>query len=175
MSTCSRWSPRWGFTTYIGTSLWEAVRFKYPEVAVGVTVSFNLRNRQAQADEVRSRLEMNQSQDTLVRTRSQIDVDVQNALIGMTNSNAQVKAAEEAVRSAKETLDGQQKKLNAGLATPYDVVLAQRDWLTAQLAEVQARDSYAKAKVAWDQALGLTLDASHVSLDEMLLGRVSTH
>ncbi|HEX3747720.1 MAG TPA: TolC family protein [Bryobacteraceae bacterium] len=163
-----------GLYNVYGTSLWEAVRFKYPEVAVGVTVSFNLRNRQAQADEVRSRLEMNQSQDTLVRTKSQIDVDVQNALIGMTNSNAQVKAAEEAVRSAKETLDGQQKKLNAGLATPYDVVLAQRDWLSAQLAEVQARDSYAKAKVAWDLALGLTLDASHVSLDEMLAGRVST-
>ena len=117
---------------------------------------------------------MNQSQDTLVRAKSQIEVDVQNALIGLTNSNAQVRAAMEAVRSAKETLDGQQKKLAAGLATPYDVVLAQRDWLTAQLAEVQARDSYAKAKVAWDQALGVTLESSNVSLDDVLLGRAGT-
>ncbi|MEI9970782.1 MAG: hypothetical protein WDO73_01320 [Ignavibacteriota bacterium] len=50
-------------------------------------------------------------------------------------------------------------------------MLAQRDRLTAQLAEVQARDAYAKAKVAWDQALGLTLESSHVTLDEMLRGR----
>ena len=57
---------------------------------------------------------------------------------------------------------------------PYNVVLAQRDRLTAQLAEVQARDSYAKAKVAWDQALGLTLESSQVSLDEVLRGRVTT-
>ncbi len=78
------------------------------------------------------------------------------------------------VRLAKETLDGDQKKLDAGLATPYDVVLAQRDWLAAQLAEVQARDSYAKAKVTWDQALGLTLESSHVSVDDLLRGRVST-
>jgi len=163
-----------GLYNVFGTSLSEAVRMKYPEVAFGVTVSFPLRNRQAQADEIRSRLEMNQSQDTLVRTKSQIEVDVENALIGLTNTNAQVRAAVEAVRSAKETLDGQQKKLAAGLATPYDVVLAQRDWLTAQLAEVQARDSYAKAKVTWDQALGMTLESSNVSLDDVLRGRVST-
>jgi outer membrane protein TolC len=163
-----------GLYNVFGTSLWESIRFKYPEVAFGVTVSFPLRNRQAQADEVRSRLELNQSQDTLVRTKSQIEVDVQNALIGLTNSNAQVRAAVEAVRLAKESLDGEQKKLAAGLSTPYNVVLDQRDWLNAQLAEVQARDSYAKAKVAWDQALGLTLESSHVTLDEMLRGKVST-
>ncbi len=163
-----------GLYDVFGTSLWESIRFKYPEVAFGVTISFSLRNRQAQADEIRSRLELNQSKDILVRTKSQIEVDVQNALIGLTNSNAQVKAAMEAVRLAKENLDGTQKKLDAGLATPYDVVLAQRDWLTAQLAEVQARDSYAKAKVAWDQALGLTLESSHVSVDDLLRGRVST-
>jgi outer membrane protein TolC len=163
-----------GLYNVFGTSLWEAVRFKYPEVAFGVTVSFPLRNRQAQADEIRSRLELNQSQDTLVRTKSQIEVDVENALIGLTNTNAQVRAAVEAVRSAKETLDGQQKKLAAGLATPYDVVLAQRDWLTAQLAEVQSRDSYAKAKVTWDQALGVTLESSNLSLDDVLRGRAST-
>ena len=163
-----------GLYNVFGTAIWDAVRFKYPEVAFGVTISFPLRNRQAQADEVRSRLELRQSQDTLVRTKSQIEVDVQNALIGMTNSNAQVKAAVEAVRLAQENLDGEQKKLTAGLSTPYNVVLAQRDRLTAQLAEVQARDSYAKAKVAWDQALGLTLESSQVSLDEVLRGRVTT-
>jgi outer membrane protein len=163
-----------GLYNVFGTSLWESVRFKYPEFSFGVTVSFPLRNRQAQADEVRSRLEMNQAQDTLVRTKSQIEVDVQNAMIGLTNSNAQVKAAVEAVRLSQQNLDGMEKRLTAGLATPYDVVLAQRDVLTAQLAEVQARDSYAKAKVTWDQALGLTLESSHVSLDDVLRGRVST-
>jgi len=163
-----------GLYNVYGTSLWEAIRFKYPEVAVGLTLSFPVRNRQAQADEVRTRLELNQSQDTLARTRNQIAVEVHNGLIGLTNSNARLKAAVEAVRLAQENLDGEQKKLAAGLATPYDVVLAQRDWLTAQLAEVQARDAYAKAKVTWDQVLGLTLESSHVSLDEMLRGRVTT-
>jgi outer membrane protein TolC len=50
------------------------------------------------------------------------------------------------------------------------VVLDQRDLLAAQLAEVQARDAYAKARVTWDQALGVTLESSHVSLDDVLRG-----
>jgi outer membrane protein len=150
----------------------ESVRFRYPEVAFGVTLSFSIRNRQAQADDVRSRLEMRQSQDTLVRTKSQIEVDVQNALIAMKQSKAQVTAAVEAVTLEEQTVDGEQKKLAAGLSTPYNVVLVQRDLLSAQLAEVQARDSYAKAKVAWDQALGVTLESNRVSFDDALVGRV---
>lgn len=162
-----------GLYNVFGTALSETVQFKYPEVAFGVTLSFPIRNRQAQADEVRSRLEMRQSQDTLVRTKSQIEVDVQNAMIALTQSKAQVTAAAEAVRLERQTLDGEQKKLDAGLSTPYNVVLDQRDLLAAELAEVQARDAYAKAKVTWDQALGVTLESSHVSLDDVLRGRLT--
>ncbi|MEI9970783.1 MAG: hypothetical protein WDO73_01325 [Ignavibacteriota bacterium] len=39
-------------------------------------------------------------------------------MIGLTNSNAQVKAAVEAVRLAQENLDGEQKKLAAGWLLP---------------------------------------------------------
>ena len=48
------------------------------------------------------------------------------------------------------------------------MILIQRDLLTAQLAEVQARDAYAKARVTLDQAMGVTLQNDHVSLDEAL-------
>ena len=162
-----------GLYNVFGSSFVEALQFKYPEVAFGVTVSFPIRNRQAQADEVRSRLELRQSRDTLVRTKSQIEVDVQNALIAMTQSKAQVTAAREAVRLERQTLEGEQKKLASGLSTPYNVILIERDLFTAELAEVQARDAYAKAKVSWDQALGITLESNHVSVDDALRGRVA--
>jgi outer membrane protein TolC len=162
-----------GLYDVFGTSFVDALRFKYPEVAFGVTISFPIRNRQAQADEVRSRLELRQSQDTLVRTRSQIEVDVENALIALKQSKAQVAAARETVRLEQQTLDGEEKKLAAGLSTPYNVILVERDLFTAELAEVQARDTYAKAKVTWDQALGVTLESSHVSIDDALRGRVA--
>ncbi len=68
---------------------------------------------------------MSQSQDMLERTKQwQIDVEEKTAMIGLTPGSAQGKAAIEAVRFAKENLDGQQKRLRLVLATPYDVVVA---------------------------------------------------
>jgi outer membrane protein TolC len=157
-----------GLYNVFGTSFSEAIKFKYPQFAFGVNVSFPLHNRQAQADDIRSRLELQQARDTLVRTQSQIEVDVQNALIAATQSKAQVAAAREAVRLEEQLVKAEQTKLAAGLSTSYNVILIQRDLLTAQLAEVQARDAYAKARVTLDQAMGVTLQTAHVSLDDAL-------
>jgi outer membrane protein len=163
-----------GLYNVFGTSFVELVQFKYPQVAVGVSVSFPLRNRQAQADEVRSRLEYRQSADTLVRSKSQVEVDVQNAMIAIRQSREQVAAAREATLLAVEKLDAEQKKLAVGVSTVYNVILAQRDVFTARLAEVQARDAYAKATVSLDQAMGTTLENNHVTLQEALNGSLSS-
>ncbi len=162
-----------GLYNVFGTSFVEAIHFRYPEVAVGLTVSFPMRNRQAQADDVRSRLVLRQSKDTLVRSKSQVEVDVQNALIAVRQAKAQVAAAREALRLEQAKLDAEQKKLANGLSTSYNLILAQRDLFTAELAEAQARDLFAKAGIALDQATGVTLEANHVSLDEALRGRLS--
>jgi outer membrane protein len=157
-----------------GTSFVEMAQFKYPQVAFGVSVTFPLRNRQAQADEIRSRLEYRQSDDTLVRTKSQVEVDVQNAVIAATQSREQVMAAREATRLAVDKLDAEQKKLAVGISTAYNVILAQRDVFTARLAEVQARDAYAKARVTLDQAMGVTLQNRHMNLDDALNGSLAS-
>jgi outer membrane protein TolC len=163
-----------GLYNVFGTSFVELVQFKYPQVAFGVSVTFPLRNRQAQADEVRSRLEYRQSEDTLVRTKSQVEIDVQNAIIAATQSRAQAAAAREATLLAVEKLDAEQKKLAVGISTVYNVILAQRDVFTARLAEVQARDAFAKARVTLDQAMGTTLDNLHVTVEEALNGLVKS-
>jgi outer membrane protein TolC len=113
-------------------------------------------------------------QDTLVRTKSSIEVDVQNALIGVTLGRSQVQAARGAVRTNEQKTDAERKKLTAGLSTSYNVILVERDLFAAQLAEVQAEDIYAKAKVALDQAMGVSLDTNHVNLDEALRGTLKT-
>ena len=159
-----------GLYNVFGTSFTEAIHFRYPEYAFGVTVSFPIRNRQAQADDIRSRLELRQARDTLVRSQSQVEVDVQNALIAVRDSTAQVAAADAALRFEREKLDAEQKKRTAGLSTDYNIILVQRDLLAAQLAAVQARDTYAKARVSLDQAMGITLETCHVRLNDVLQG-----
>ena len=161
-----------GLYNVFGTSFTEAIHFRYPEFAFGATISFPIRNRQAQADDVRSHLELRQAKDTLVRSQSQVEVDVQNALIAVRNSTAQVAAADTTVRLERDKLDAEQKKLTAGLSTNYNVILVQRDLLAAQLAAVQARDTYAKARVSLDQAMGTTLESCNLRLDDLLQGVV---
>ena len=53
------------------------------------------------------------------------------------------------------------------------VVQAQRDLATNQEAEVQAMANYTHAKIAFDQAVGQTLEANGISLEEAAKGRVA--
>lgn len=156
-----------------GTAFVDVVQFKYPQWAVGLSINFSVHNRQAQADNVRSRLELKQEQDTLTKTQTQVGIDVQNALIALQQGKAQVASDREAVRLNQLRLDAENEKLSVGLSTPYNVILVQRDLFSSQLAEVQARDTFAKALVALDQAMGATLDRNHISVDDALKGRVS--
>lgn len=163
-----------GLYGYYGTAFLQDLEFNYPQVAFGVSLSFPFRNRQAQADDIRSKLELRQSKDTLVRTQSQVEVDVQNALIGVTDGRAQVEAAHEAVILEQQKTEAEKKKLAVGLSTSYNVILVERDLFSAQLAEVQARDTYAKAKVSLESAMGVTLDNHGIDLDQAIRGVLTT-
>lgn len=161
-----------GLYNIFGTSFSEMVQTKYPQWAVGLNINFSLFNHQPQADDIRTRLEVRQARDTDVRSQSQVEIDVQNALITLRQSREQARAAHESVVLEQQKTDAEQKKLAAGLSTSYNVILVERDLFSAQLAEVQARDVYAKAKVTLDQAMGVTLDTNHIDLDDAIRGVV---
>jgi len=157
----------------LGGSLNQAFTAQYPEGAFGLSFSATVRNRSAQADSARAQLERNQLQVGLQNTRNQVATQVLQARIGIIQGKSQVEAAQEAVRLAQLTLDGERKKLEVGISTSYNVVLRERDLVTAQYAEVQALDAYVKALVALDQATGTTLDRNAIQLNDALSGTVS--
>ena len=156
-----------------GGSLNQTFTAQYPEGAFGASFSAIIRNRSAQADSTRAQLERNQLQVELQSTRNQIAMAVQQARIGIIQGKSQVGAAQEAVRLAQLTLEGERKKLEVGISTSYNVVLRERDLVTAQYAEVQALDAYVKALVALDQATGTTLDRNGIQLNDALNGTVT--
>jgi outer membrane protein TolC len=155
-------------------SLGQSFGAAYPETAYGLSMTASIRNRSAQADNARSQLERNQMEIGLQNTRNQINLQVRQARIGLIQGKVEVKAAHEAVRLAQLTLDAERKKLAAGLSTSYNVVLRTRDLASAQYAEVQAEDAYAKALVAMDQSTGTTLERNGIELGEAVTGIVST-
>ena len=99
-------------------------------------------------------------------------MDVQNAVIGMQQARVRYDAAVEARVLSQQTFDADKKKYDLGAGTPYQVVQDQRDLASAQSSEAQAMANYSHARIAFDQALGRTLEVNHISMAEAMSGHV---
>jgi outer membrane protein TolC len=73
---------------------------------------------------------------------------------------------------AEQTLEAEQKRFQAGVGSVALVIQAQKDLATSQDAEVQATANYTHARIAYDQALGRTMDVNHISMAEAIAGQV---
>ncbi|HUO61200.1 MAG TPA: TolC family protein [Candidatus Acidoferrales bacterium] len=156
-----------------GNLLAQIARRNYPNYSAGFSLNIPLRNRAAQSDYVTSLLEIRQNELTLQKNVSQIQVDVQNAVIGLQQARARYDAAIKARGLQQETLQADQKKNALGATTIYQVVQDQRDLASAESAVVQAMANYTHAKIAFEQALGTTLEVNNISIEEAKSGRVA--
>ena len=154
----------------LGASFAQDFSAAYPEYGAGVSANIPLRNRAAQADNLRARLEEQQLTVQMQRSRQQIGLEVRQALISLTQGRAQVEAAHEALRLALRTVEAERAKLQAGVSTTYDVILRERDELSARQADVAASAAYAKALVDFDRATGAMLERNGIELRDALAG-----
>lgn len=145
----------------------------FPEYAGGVSAVIPIRNRSAQADNMRARLEERQLQVNLQNTRQQVSLEVRQAIIGLIQGRAQVQASHEAVKYATQAADAERKKIQVGLSTPYNVILRDRDVMTALQSDIAAVANYAKALVEMDRATGSILDRNGIELEDAFSGEVT--
>jgi outer membrane protein TolC len=156
-----------------GTVLTQLFARNFPNYSAGFNLSVPIRNRVAQAQAITDELSYRQQQLGLQRLENQVRVDVQNAVVGLMQARAQYQAAVKGVHLQQESLDAEQKKLELGASTTYNVILMQRDLVTAQSSQVTAEAAYVKSKVELDRATGQILNNNNVSLDEAFNGVVS--
>jgi outer membrane protein TolC len=154
-----------------GNLLGQIVRRNYPNYSAGFSLNIPLRNRAAQSDYATSLVELRQNELGLQKSVNQIRVDVQNAVIGLQQARARCDAAAKSSSLAAETLEADRKKYALGAGTAFQVVQDQRDLATAQSAEVQALANYTHARIAFDQAIGRTLDVNNISVEEAMAGQ----
>jgi outer membrane protein len=174
-------SPTTGFTLgpdpyFVGTysnAIAQIFRRNFPSYSAGFALNIPLRNRANQADYVTDQLTLRQSELQLQKSLNGVRVDVQNAMIGIQQARAGYESAVKARILQQQTLDAEKKKYSLGASTVYQVIQDQRDLATAQGNEVQAQATYVHARIAFDQALGRTLDANNVSITEAMQGKVS--
>jgi outer membrane protein TolC len=143
-----------------------------PDKGIGLTLNIPLRNRAAQANQVRAALEYRQAQMRLQQIENQIRIEVRNAQFSLQQNRAAVQAAQVAREFGSQTLDSEQKKLAAGVSNPTAVLQDQSALTSAESNLVSAMAAYEKSRVELDRATGLLLDHAGILMTEAQRGQV---
>jgi outer membrane protein TolC len=139
---------------------------------VGLTLNIPLRNRTAQADQVRSELEYRQAQVRLQQLENQVRIEVRNAQFDVEQNRASVESAQAAVELARQTLGAEQKKLAAGVSTSTAVLQDEASLTMTQSNLVSAMAAYEKSQVELDRSTGLLLDHAGIVMSDAERGQV---
>ena len=160
-------------TQNYGGTLNQLINSAASDKGVGLTLNIPLRNRAAQAVQIRSELEYQQAQMRLQQIENQISIEVRNAQFGVEQNRASVASAQAAVDYAKQSLDAEEKKYQFGTSTTTLVLQTQSALATAESTLMSAMAAYEKSRVELDRATGVTLDHAGVSIDDAAKGQVT--
>src|SRR5580700_8366259 len=160
-------------TTSYGGTLNQLVNSTAPDKGVGLQLSIPLRNRAAQAVQIRSELEYRQAQMRLQQIENQVGIEIRNAQYAVQQNRASVDSAQAAVDLARQSLDAEQKKYQFGTSTTTLVLQYESQLATAESTLVNATVAYEKSRIELDRATGALLDHDGISMDDAARGQVT--
>ncbi|MGA9544018.1 MAG: TolC family protein [Candidatus Sulfotelmatobacter sp.] len=160
-------------TTSYGGTLNQLVNSTSPDKGVGLQLNIPLRNRAAQAVQIRSELEYRQAQMRLQQIENQVGIEIRNAQYTVQQNRASVDSAQAAVELARQSLDAEQKKYQFGTSTTTLVLQYQSQLATAESGLVNATVAYEKSRIELDRATGTLLDHDGISVDDAARGQVT--
>lgn len=156
-----------------GSTLNQLVNSAAPDKGVGLQLNIPLRNRAAQAVQIRSEIEYRQSQMALQQTENRISIEVRNAQFGVEQNRASVASAQAAVDYARQSLDAEEKKYQFGTSTTTAVLQNRSALATAESTLLSAMAAFEKSRVELDRAVGTLLDHNGISIDDAARGQVT--
>lgn len=144
----------------------------FPDYAVGFNFSLPLRNRAAQADQIRSELEFRQAEMRYQQLKNEISIEVRNAQFAVQQSRARVDASRKSRELAQRLFEIEQKRQALGASTSFNVLQLARDLAVAESNLVATMTAYEKARVELDRVTGATLNRNNIHLDDAQSGHV---
>lgn len=144
-----------------------------PDKGIGFQLTIPIRNRSAQATQVRSELEYRQAEMLMQQQANQIAIQVRQAAFALQQNRTRVDASRAARELASQSLDAEQKKFSLGASTSFNVLQAQRDLIQAETNVVSAVTAYQKSRVSLDLVTANTLERNGIILSEAITGDVS--
>jgi len=151
--------------------LWDAIKDTlnqdYRNYSLGLSLKIPLSNAAARADLNSAKINLERSLLSLKNAEATVYSDVKQVVIDVEKARKSVDATRLARELADEKLVAEQKKLAVGLSTNYLVLQYQRDFSTAQIAELKALIDYNLALSRVHQVTGDSLEYYKVDLDQL--------
>lgn len=147
-------------------ALKDALKLHYQNWSVYLTLGIPLDTVLSRAAYARARLEADQASLRLKDLEQQALLDVQTALRSVETDYKGALAYRAARMLEEEKLRAEEKKLAAGLSTSYTVLQHQRDLAAARTNELRALADYNLSLAKLDRALGRTLKAKNIVVEE---------
>ena len=152
-----------------GTSLSNAMSAQGTNFSVGVLVSIPLGNIEGRANLDAAKLREKQAQIAIQKAITAISIEVDTAVSLLATSQQQVIAARDTALAARKTATAEEKLLEEGKATTFEVVRLQSNAAESQSRELASIAAYRKNVVRLAVARGKLLNELGISLQKEAL------
>jgi len=153
-----------GFGTSYGKDMSALGGGDFVSYTVGVVLTVPLGNRAAESTYTKARLTTEQAKTSLKQLELQIVQQVREG-VRRVEANARRVDANRAARAlAEEQLRVEQRRLEAGVSTTFNVLSFQRDLSAAQANELRAIADYVESLANLDKVRGTVLEANQIEM-----------
>jgi outer membrane protein TolC len=152
-----------------GTSLSNAMSAQGTNFSVGVLVSIPLGNIEGRANLDAAKLREKQAQIAIQKAITAISIEVDTAVSLLATSQQQVIAARDTALAARKTATAEEKLLEEGKATTFEVVRLQSNAAESQSRELASIAAYRKNVVRLAVSRGKLLNELGISLQKEAL------
>ncbi|MCA1589687.1 MAG: TolC family protein, partial [Acidobacteria bacterium] len=135
-----------------------------PNLSMGVTISFPLRNRTAKANLAGALVQQNQLDTQMRQQEQQVIVQVRNAVQAVETARQRVLTSRRARENAEIQLEGERKLLAAGKSTTFLLFQRENALTNARNSEIRAETDYNKAIADLQQYTSTTLQLNNIEV-----------
>jgi outer membrane protein TolC len=153
-----------GIGTTYGGNLSEMGSGDFVSYSLGVILTVPLGNRGPQASYIKAKLTADQARTSLKNLELQIIQQVREGVRRVEADGKRVEANRAARVLAEEQLRVEQRRLEAGVTTTFNVLSFQRDLSEAQANEIRAIADYYKSLANLEKVRGTVLEANQIEM-----------
>jgi outer membrane protein TolC len=133
---------------------------------VGFKMEIPLGNRWAKNNYQQSKVELEKSETALKSLERKIQLEIKEALRGVTSNHKRISVTQESRRLSQKNLEAEEERMELGMSTSVDVLAAQEERAIAQTRESKAIVDYINSLNHLDSVLGTLLENYQIEVKE---------